>query len=65
MKQNQSEAGRFSDRGQGLGTVTEAMVRERAGEIAAINGRGGDINTRGLKLHVESVKMISPDCSSK
>jgi len=38
MKQRLEE-GRFSDRGRGLGTVTEQMVRRRAAEIAVINGR--------------------------
>ena len=39
MKRNQIEEGRFSDRGEGLGTVTEEMVRVRAGQIAVIKGR--------------------------
>jgi hypothetical protein len=39
MKQNRIEEGRFSSRGEGLGTVTEEMVRARAAEIAVINGR--------------------------
>src|SRR6266567_197686 len=39
MKQNQTEAGRLSDRGHGLGTVTKKMVMKRAREIAVINGR--------------------------
>jgi hypothetical protein len=39
MKQNQIEEGRLSDRGEGLGTVTKAMVMERARQIAVINGR--------------------------
>lgn len=42
MKRNQIEEGRFSDGGHGLGTVTEEMVRKRAGEIAVINGRTTD-----------------------
>src|SRR5438105_15523953 len=33
------EQGRFSERGHGLGTVTEEMVRQRARELAVINGR--------------------------
>ena len=33
------EQGRFSERGHGLGTVTKEMVRQRAGELAVINGR--------------------------
>ena len=36
---NPIEEGRFSEHGEGLGTVTEAMIRQRAAEIAAINGR--------------------------
>ncbi|HEY9509382.1 MAG TPA: hypothetical protein VIV82_05905 [Verrucomicrobiae bacterium] len=39
MKQNRIEEGRFSAHGRGLGTVTEQMVRQRASEIAEINGR--------------------------
>lgn len=39
MKQNRIEEGRFSVDGRGLGTVTEEMVRQRASEIAVINGR--------------------------
>jgi hypothetical protein len=39
MKQNSIEEGRISNRGEGLGTVTEEMVRQRASEIAVINGR--------------------------
>src|SRR5256885_16089352 len=33
------EQGRFSERGHGLGTVTKEMVRQRARELAVINGR--------------------------
>ena len=39
MKQNRIDEGRISDRGKGLGTVTEEMVEQRAREIAVINGR--------------------------
>ena len=39
MKENQIEKGRLTQRGRGLGTVTERMVRQRAGELAVINGR--------------------------
>jgi hypothetical protein len=39
MKQDRIEQGRFSDRGEGLGTVTKKMVMERARQIAVINGR--------------------------
>ena len=38
-KNNQNDEGRFTVKGHGLGTVTEAMVRQRAAEIAEINGR--------------------------
>lgn len=42
MKRNSSiEQGRLSQRGKGVGTVTEAMVRKRARQIALINGRPG------------------------
>ena len=39
MKQDRIEEGRISNRGKGLGTVNEEMVRARASEIAVINGR--------------------------
>jgi len=39
MKEDRIEEGRFSDRGEGLGTVTEEMIYKRAREIAVINGR--------------------------
>jgi hypothetical protein len=39
MNENQVEAGRFTEGGHGLGTVTQAMVLHRAREIALINGR--------------------------
>jgi len=39
MKENQDQEGRFSLNGRGLGTVTEEMVRQRAKELAQINGR--------------------------
>jgi hypothetical protein len=40
---NQIEEGRFSDHGRGLGTVTEAMVRHRARELAFINGHPNQV----------------------
>ena len=39
MRKRHSQQGRLSSQGEGLGTVTEAMVRRRAREIALINGR--------------------------
>jgi hypothetical protein len=39
MKHDRIEEGRLSADGQGLGTVTEEMVLQRAREIAFINGR--------------------------
>jgi hypothetical protein len=39
MKSNRIEEGRFTEHGRGIGTVTEKMVRDRAGEIAIVNGR--------------------------
>jgi hypothetical protein len=39
MRRNPDEKGRFSDRGEGLGTVTKKMVMVRARQIAVINGR--------------------------
>ena len=50
MKQDPNEEGRFSDHGKGLGTVTEGMVRQRAREIAVINGRDdGNVLDRDLE----------------
>jgi hypothetical protein len=42
MKQDQIEEGKISSNSKGLGTVTEEMVRQRAREIALINGRAAD-----------------------
>jgi len=39
MKKDQIEKGRFTEHGRGIGTVTEDMVRQRARELAVINGR--------------------------
>ena len=39
MKPNQTDEGRLSNIGKGLGTVTPELVMKRAGEIAVINGR--------------------------
>lgn len=40
MKKNETEKGRISNRFQPVGNVTWEMVRDRAWEIAVINGRG-------------------------
>lgn len=39
MKKRHNQTGRLTSQAEGLGTVTEAMVRKRAREIALINGR--------------------------
>jgi hypothetical protein len=39
MRKNATTEGRFTENSRGLGTVTEAMVRRRAEELALINGR--------------------------
>ena len=39
MREKSNQEGRFSQHGRGLGTVTEEMVRERAVQLALINGR--------------------------
>lgn len=39
MKTNPLKEGRLTEHAAGLGTVTRQMVRERAGELAVINGR--------------------------
>jgi hypothetical protein len=39
MREDQKETGKLFEHGHGLGTVTEAMVHQRAREIALINGR--------------------------
>jgi len=43
MKQDRNEEGRFTEHGRGLGTVTEKMVRDRARELALINGRPDNV----------------------
>ncbi len=59
MKPNQIDEGRLSDRGEGLGTVTAKMVRQRARQIAMINGRSeknvldSDIQQALRELHGE------------
>src|SRR5262245_31468708 len=43
MRENRMEqGGRLSDRGEGIGTITRKMVRQRAREIAVINGRSAN-----------------------
>lgn len=39
MKEIRIEEGRFTEHAHGLGTVTKAMVRKRAQELAVIKGR--------------------------
>lgn len=48
-EKNRIEEGRFSDHGRGLGTVTEAMVRHRAQELAFINGHPKQVLDSDLK----------------
>src|SRR6185436_8466719 len=50
MNKNQIDEGRFTAKGKGLGTVTEQMVRQRARELAVINGRTED-NVLDSDLH--------------
>lgn len=42
MKKDQIEEGKISEHSRGLGTPTPEMVRERARELAEINGRSPD-----------------------
>src|SRR6516162_9052962 len=46
---NPIEEGRFSNHGQGLGTVTEAMLRHRARELAFVNGHPNQVLDSDLK----------------
>ncbi|HTL17126.1 MAG TPA: hypothetical protein VL793_07810 [Patescibacteria group bacterium] len=39
MREKQNKEGRYTQHAHGLGTVTEEMVRQRAAELALINGR--------------------------
>jgi hypothetical protein len=39
MNEDRKKEGRFTQHGHGLGTVTEEMVRQRAAELALVNGR--------------------------
>ncbi len=69
MKTNQIDEGRLSDRGEGLGTVTAKMVRQRAGQIAVVNGRSeknvldSDIEQALRELHGEDE--INPPLSKE
>src|SRR4051812_3522440 len=47
MKQDQIEEGKVSLHFEGLGTITEDMVRTRARELAMINGRSPEQITTG------------------
>src|SRR6185436_11239848 len=64
MKQNQTEQGRFSEHGTGLGTVTEEMVRERAREIAVINGRDAqhvlDLDLIQARRELQGAERLNP-----
>ena len=64
MKQNPIEEGRISSRGEGLGTVTEEMVRQRAGEIAVINGRSKhnvlDIDLEQARRELQGEEGLNP-----
>jgi len=42
MEEDGHVEGRYSQNSRGLGTVTDKMVRERAREIAVINGRSAN-----------------------
>ena len=53
MRKNQIDQGRFTEKGKGLGTVTEAMVRRRAEELALANGRSRD---RTLNTDLEQAR---------
>ena len=46
MSTNLLKQGAFTEKSQGLGTVTGKMVREVAVELAALNGRGAQETTR-------------------
>ncbi len=59
--ENPIDEGRISDRGEGLGTVTQEMVMKRAREIAVINGRSmhqvldSDVNEARAELTGEDM----------
>ena len=69
MKQNQIEEGRLSDRGKGLGTVTQEMVLKRAREIAVINGRSQnnvlDSDLDQAQRELEGEDEINPPLSAE
>ncbi len=46
MKTNPLKEGALTENSAGLGTVTRRMVRERAAELATINGRSGQQMTK-------------------
>lgn len=65
MKQNQTDQGRFSINGRGLGTVTEQMIRDRAVELAEINGRSGqnvlDSDLDQARRELRGEELLSPE----
>jgi len=65
MKENQEEEGRFSLKAHGLGTVTEAMVRQRARELAVINGRSPhqilDSDLREAQRELTGEERLNPE----
>ena len=68
MKRNQIEEGRFSEKGHGLGTVTEQMVRRRARELALINGRSSrqvlDSDLRQARRELTGEEGLTPQASA-
>jgi hypothetical protein len=68
MKQNQIEEGRFSSRGEGLGTVTEEMVHQRASEIAVMNGRSKhnvlDLDLEQARRELQGEERLNPTPSA-
>ena len=65
MKQNPTDRGRFTERGHGLGTVTEEMVRKRAEELALIAGRSKgvvlDMDYREARRELTGKERLVPD----
>ncbi|HWQ92118.1 MAG TPA: hypothetical protein VN673_10630 [Clostridia bacterium] len=69
MKRDQYEEGRFTEHAHGLGTVTEDMIRNRAREIAQINGRSQhqvlDSDLDQARRELTGEERLNPDPTSE
>jgi hypothetical protein len=65
MRENHNKEGRFTQHGRGLGTVTAEMVRERAADLAKVNGRPSgqvlDSDLRQACLELTGAETLVPN----